>query len=67
MKIGSRANIGDMVVKVKVAVQGYTKEFDVIRNFYDGIRYLEGPELIESLQSSGGTDADGFCLVSIES
>ena len=41
------------------------KEFDVIRNVNNGISYLERPELIESLKSSGGrpTDADGFYLV----
>ena len=50
MKLGSRANIGDMV-KIDVAIQGDAKEFN-------GIRYLEGPKLIESLKSSRGTDAD---------
>ena len=52
-----------MVVKVEVAVQGDIKEFGVIRNDNNDIKYLEGPRLIESLKSSGDTDGDGFCLV----
>ena len=56
MEIGSKAKIGDMIVKVEVAVKGDTKEFDVIRNVDHGIRYLDGPELIQNLKSSRGTD-----------
>ena len=66
VKKGSGANIGDIVVKVvkvEVQVQGDAKGFDVIRNVINGIRYLEGSELIESLKSGGGTDADHLCLV----
>ena len=48
VKMGSRANFGDMVVKVEVAVHGDAKEFDLIRNVNNVIRYqLERPELIE--------------------
>jgi len=66
VEIGSRANIGDMGVKVEVAVQGDTKEFDVIGDVDNGIRDLYGLKSIESLKSSGGTDAGGFSLVSIK-
>jgi len=66
VKIGSRANTGDMVVKVEVAVQGDAKKFDVIGDVNNGIRYLYGLKSIESLKSSGGTDAGSVSLASIK-
>ena len=35
MKMRGRANIGDVVVEVEVAVQGDAKEFDVISKVVD--------------------------------
>ena len=48
MKIGSRASIGCMIVKVEVAVQGNNKKIDVISNVNSRIGYLEIPELLKS-------------------
>ena len=67
MKRGSRANTGDVVVKVEVVVQGDTNYFDEISHVNSGIGYMERPELITILESSRGTDADGFCLAGVES
>ena len=47
MKIGDRANVGDVAIKVEVAVQGDAQEFDVMSKVNCGIRYPEGPELVK--------------------
>ena len=68
MKIGDRANVGDVAIKVEVAVQGDAQEFDVMSK----VNCMESDtrkelQLVKSLKSIRGTNADGFCLVDVES
>ena len=65
MKIRGTVNIGNVVIKVEIAVQGDAQEFDMMNMVNCGIRYPRGTELVKSLKSSRGTNADGFCLVSV--
>ena len=52
MKIGGRANIGDVVIRVEVAVQGDAQEFDAMNKVNYGIRYPGGTESAKVLSQA---------------